>query len=84
MSLSRQMNRRRALRDSSERQRLLEEAVRLLEAARTGPTGGEGFDDARVDGHIATALTAARAALSVTNSDTNLEEPAGPTEVRET
>lgn len=58
--------------DSGERRRNLEEAVRLLESARTISSGGEGFDKARVDGHIATALAATRAALAIANR----EEPA--------
>lgn len=49
------------------RRRALEEAVRLLESVRADSEGGRGFDDARVDGHVATALTAARAALAVAN-----------------
>lgn len=52
----------------SDQREMLEEAVRLLEAVRqdTGRRGG-GFDfeDARVDAHLVTALSAARAALSV-------------------
>lgn len=46
----------------------LEEAVRLLESvkAETRPTGDVDFEDARIDGHVTTALSAARAALSAT------------------
>lgn len=46
------------------RRRALEEAVRLLESVRADSEGGRGFDDARVDGYVATALTAARAAVA--------------------
>lgn len=69
--------------DTGERRRALEEAVRLLESARMGSSSGEGFDDARVDGHITTALTAARAALAVANRDADHEEPSEPQEARD-
>ena len=51
-----------------ERIQALQEAVRHLESAKTEPAliGDLDFDDARVDGLIATALSAARAALSAT------------------
>ena len=47
--------------------RVLEEVVRVLESVKTDPAeiGALGFDDARLDGHVATALSAARAALSI-------------------
>jgi len=32
----------------------------------TRPTGDADFEDARIDGHVTTALSAARAALSAT------------------
>ncbi len=43
-----------------ERRETLEEVVRLLESVRDPSTD---FDDARTDGYIVTALSAARAAL---------------------
>ena len=50
----------------SERVRALEEAVRNLESVNTDPAriGELDFEDARVAGYVATALSAARAALS--------------------
>ena len=47
--------------------RVLEEVVRGLESVKADPAeiGALGFDDARLDGHVATALSAARAALSI-------------------
>ncbi len=55
------------MQDRSERVRVLEEVVRGLESVKADPTaiGALGFDDARLDGHVATALSAARAALSI-------------------
>ena len=46
----------------------LEEAVRQLESVKTEtrPTGEMDFNDARIDGYVTTALSAARAALSAT------------------
>lgn len=47
--------------------RVLEEVVRGLESLKADPDeiGALRFDDARLDGHVATALSAARAALSI-------------------
>ena len=55
------------MQDRSERIRVLEEVVRGLESVKADPAGigALGFDDARLDGHVATALSAARAALSI-------------------
>ena len=52
----------------SERIQALEEAVRNLESVKVDPAriGELDFDDARVDGLVTTALSAARAALSAT------------------
>lgn len=52
--------------NGTEKTRALEEAVRLLEAVKVDPRqiGELDFDEARIDGHVATALSAARAALS--------------------
>jgi hypothetical protein len=47
---------------------MLEEAVRLLEASRGGFMEDRQFDDVRVDSHIVTAITAARAALDLAQS----------------
>ncbi len=54
--------------DRAEKREALEEAVRLLEFVRAGqsPDGEMDFDEARIDGYVATALSAARAALSAT------------------
>lgn len=63
----------------NERRMALEEAVRLLESARGGPAGEGDFDNARLEGHLTTALTATRAALAVANRDAG----EGPPEVLE-
>ena len=54
--------------ERSERIQALEEAVRHLESVKMDPArlGELDFDDARVDGLVTTALSAARAALSAT------------------
>ncbi len=54
--------------DRAEKREALEEAVRLLESvrARQSLAGEMDFDEARIDGYVATALSAARAALSAT------------------
>jgi hypothetical protein len=56
-----------AVADRDERRRTLEEVVRLLESARTGPTPDhdQDFDDGRVDSYVVAALSAARSALNV-------------------
>lgn len=53
--------------DRDEQRRTLEEVVRLLESARTGPTPGydPDFDDGRVDSYVVAALSAARTALNI-------------------
>ena len=58
----------------SERIQALEEAVRHLESVKTDPTriGELDFEDARVDGLVTTALSAARAALSATTKRDDL------------
>ena len=51
----------------TEKREALEEAVRLLESVKGGPphpAGEVNFDEARIDGYVATALSAVRAALS--------------------
>ncbi len=52
--------------DGMEKVKALEEAVRLLESVKARPSrsGELDFDEARIDGHVTTALSAARAALS--------------------
>ncbi len=52
--------------DKGEKVEALEEAVRLLESVKAAPRslGELDFDDARVDGYVTTALTAARSALA--------------------
>jgi hypothetical protein len=56
-----------AVADRDEQRRTLEEVVRLLESARTGPTSDHDpdFDDGRVDSYVVAALSAARSALNV-------------------
>ncbi len=51
--------------DGMEKVKALEEAVRLLESVKVDPCriGELDFDEARIDGHVTTALSAARAAL---------------------
>jgi hypothetical protein len=60
----------------NEQRESLEEAVRLLESVRRSVAALEkpGFDDKRVESHVVTALSAARAALSVARGR---DEPAG-------
>lgn len=58
-----------------ERRERLEEAIRLLESARDVPTD---FEDARLDGHLVTALTATRAALNLASERPPLEETGAP------
>ena len=50
-----------------EKTRALEEAVRLLEGVKVGShlLGELDFEDARVDGYIAMALSAARSTLAI-------------------
>ena len=52
---------------ASEQRENLEEVVRLLESVREGigRMDKPDFDDGRVDAHVVTALSAARAALKV-------------------
>ncbi len=56
--------------DGTEKIKALEEAVRLLESVKVDPCriGELDFDEARIDGHVTTALSAARAALSTTKT----------------
>ena len=56
--------------------RVLEEVVRGLESVKADPAaiGALGFDEARLDGHVATALSAARAALSIATRRDGPEE----------
>ena len=63
-----------------ERRRTLEEVVRLLESARTGPTPDHDpdFDDGRVDSYVVAALSAARSALNVASERTDAAEMSGP------
>ena len=64
--------------DRTKRIETLEEVVRGLESVRTGPAtfGDLDFDDARLDGYLATALSAARAALAIAaGRDTPKERP---------
>lgn len=55
----------RGARWQRERRKTLEEVVRLLESARTGPNPDHDFDDGRVDSYVVAALSAARSALNV-------------------
>ena len=51
----------------SEQREILEEVVHLLESVREsiGQMDSPDFEDGRVDAHVVTALSAARAALNV-------------------
>ena len=53
--------------ERDEIRRTLEEVVRLLESARSGPGARHApdFDDGRVDSYIVAALSAAKTALNV-------------------
>ena len=66
--------------DRDEIRRTLEEVVRLLESARTGPTPGydPDFDDGRVDSYVVTALSAAKTALNVASGRGDPAGSAGP------
>ena len=63
-----------------EQRRILEEVVRLLESARTGPTPDydPGFDDGRVDSYVVTALSAAKSALNVASGRESAADMSGP------
>ena len=63
-----------------ERIQALEEAVRHLESVKVDHAriGDLDFDDARVDGLVTTALSAARAALSAATKRDDLVEGAPP------
>ena len=58
--------------DWAEGVKILEEVVQRLESLEAAPIGAVDFHDARVDGYVTTALTAARAALTIA---TNRGEP---------
>jgi hypothetical protein len=58
--------------DGEEKTKVLEEVVRRLEEVKADPSliGELDFEDARVDGYVTMALTAARSALAIaTKSD---------------
>ncbi len=61
-----------------ERRKTLEEVVRLLESARTGPNPDHDFDDGRVDSYVVAALSAARSALNVASGREDSADSAGP------
>ena len=63
-----------------ERFRTLEEVVRLLESARTGPVPDHDpdFDDGRVDSYVVAALSAARTALNVASGREDAGGSANP------
>jgi hypothetical protein len=69
-----------AVADRDEQRRALEEVVRLLESARTGPTPDHDpdFDDGRVDSYVVAALSAARTALNIASGREGAEGSAGP------
>lgn len=48
-----------------QQRKTLEEAIRLLESVRGTYQEHGDFDDARLNSHLVTALTAARAALNI-------------------
>lgn len=53
--------------DRDEKTKALEEAIRRLEEVKADPSliGELDFEDARVDGYVTMALTAARSALAI-------------------
>jgi hypothetical protein len=58
--------------NGEEKTKVLEEVVRRLEEIKADPSliGELDFEDARVDGYVTMALSAARSALAIaTNSD---------------
>jgi hypothetical protein len=67
VSLGKQAKGRCRVAHESEQRESLEEVVRLLESVREGIAAMEkpDFDEGRVDGYVVTALSAARAALSI-------------------
>jgi hypothetical protein len=69
-----------AVADRDEQRRTLEEVVRLLESARTGPTPDHDpdFDDGRVDSYIVAALSAAKSALNVASGREDAADVFGP------
>ena len=66
--------------DREEQRRTLEEVVRLLESARTGPAPGydPDFDDGRVDSYVVAALSAAKSALNVASGREDAADMFGP------
>lgn len=68
--------------DRDERRRTLEEVVRLLESARTGPTPDhdQDFDDGRVDSYVVAALSAAKSALNIASGREDAADSADPEE----
>ena len=66
--------------DRDERRRTLEEVVRLLESAKTGPTPDhdQDFDDGRVDSYVVAALSAAKRALNIASGREDAAGSAGP------
>ena len=69
-----------AVADRDEQRRTLEEVVRLLESARTGPTPDHDpdFDDGRVDSYVVAALSAAKSALNVASGREDTADMFGP------
>jgi hypothetical protein len=69
-----------AVADRDEQRRALEEVVRLLESARTGPTPEHrpDFDDGRVDSYVVAALSAAKSALNVASGREDAADMFGP------
>ncbi|HEV8044310.1 MAG TPA: hypothetical protein VGP38_03950 [Rubrobacter sp.] len=65
--------------DRDEQRRTLEEVVRLLESARTGPDPDydPDFDDGRVDSYVVAALSAARTALNIASDREDAAGSAG-------
>lgn len=65
---------------ASEQRENLEEVVRLLESVREGigRMDKPDFDDGRVDAHLVTALSAARAALNIVARRENPVEAGEP------
>lgn len=53
---------------SAEHQEELREVIRLIESLRAGLSGAGDFDSVRLDSHLVTALTSAKAALAIATS----------------
>jgi hypothetical protein len=62
--------------DGEEKTKVLEEVVRRLEEIKADPSliGELDFEDARVDGYVTMALTAAQSALAIVTKSDDTED----------